>query len=289
VRDSLRRTVETIQVNQRVEQTRNEVDATAGAVAAASAVETGDSFVPSTQVTVLSQLDMTQTIPKEDYRKALEARQSELILLNRAAYEAGRSSVLVVEGPDAAGKGGAIRRVTAALDPRLYQVYGFAAPSDEERAQHYLWRFWRRLPRAGHIVVFDRSWYGRVLVERVEGFASRDEWSRAYQEINDFEEQLTEHGVILLKFWVHISPEEQLERFRLREETPYKRWKLTEEDWRNRARWGDYEMAVHDMVQYTSTASAPWTLVEGNDKRYARIRVLETVCRRLSEALEPKT
>ncbi len=294
LRDALRRTVETIHLEQRAAERPDlqVVDSASQALAEpedANADGVGvreETFVAPARTTVLSQLDMSKTIAKEEYRSQLEKHQSSLIQLHEAARNAGRATVLVFEGPDAGGKGGAIRRVTAALDPRLYQVHGVAAPTDEERAQHYMWRFWRRLPRDGHIAVFDRSWYGRVLVERVEGFASHDEWSRAYREINDFEEQLADHGVIVLKFWLHISPEEQLARFRLREETPYKRWKLTEEDWRNREKWGDYEAAVHDMVQYTSTVYAPWTLVEGNDKRYARVKVLKTVCERLASQLE---
>jgi polyphosphate kinase 2 (PPK2 family) len=195
---------------------------------------------------------------------------------------------MMFEGPDAAGKGGAIRRVTAALDARHYRVLPIAAPTDEERAHHYLWRFWRHLSRAGRINIFDRSWYGRVLVERVEGFASEDEWKRAFAEINEFEEQLTDHGVLLLKYWVHISKDEQLERFKAREATPHKRWKLTEEDWRNREKWDEYEWAVNDIVEHTSTHTAPWVLVEGNDKRFSRIKVISTFCDRLEAMLEGK-
>jgi len=202
------------------------------------------------------------------------------------ARQKGVSTILVFEAPDAGGKGGAIRRLAAAMDARNYQVFGFAAPTDEEKAQHYLWRFWRHLERAGRFTIFDRSWYGRVLVERVEGYANEDEWRRASAEINDFEEQLIEHGTVLSKFWIHINMDEQLERFRLREATPYKRWKLTEEDWRNRKKWDEYELAVNDMVQYTSTSLAPWTLVPGNDKRVARVKTLETVCGRLEAALD---
>jgi polyphosphate:AMP phosphotransferase len=236
--------------------------------------------------TVLSTLDMTRQLGKADYRKQLREGQARASQLCRKALAKKVSTILVFEGPDAAGKGGAIRRVTAALDARNYQVLPFAAPSDEERARHYLWRFWRHLSRAGRMTIYDRSWYGRVLVERVEGFAAEHEWRRAYAEINDFEQQLVEHGIVLLKYWVHITKDEQLERFRLREQTPYKSWKLTDEDWRNREKWDDYERAVHDMVQNTSTLNAPWTLVEGNDKRYARIKVLKTLCERLEGALD---
>jgi polyphosphate kinase 2 (PPK2 family) len=194
--------------------------------------------------------------------------------------------VAVFEGWDAAGKGSAIRRVTQAIDPRLFHLIQFAAPTDEEAAHHYLWRFWRQLGRDGKFTIFDRSWYGRVLVERVEGFASDDEWQRAYGEINRFEDQLIDHGTVLLKFWIHISKKEQMERFKLREDTPHKQHKITEEDWRNREKWHDYELAVHDMVTHTSTRAAPWTLVAGNDKRYARIQILRTFCEQLEKGLE---
>lgn len=240
----------------------------------------------SGQPTVLSSLDMTRKLGKKEYNQQLNRYQGRLNQLHREARARKLSILLLFEGWDAAGKGGAIRRITAALDARSYQVIPIAAPTDEERAQHYLWRFWRHLPRAGRITIFDRSWYGRVLVERVEGFATEMEWMRAYTEINDFEEQLVEYGIVLLKYWVHITAHEQLERFRLREKTPHKAWKLTDEDWRNRERWDAYEQAVNDMVERTSTRLAPWTLIEGNDKRYARIAVLKALCARLEAALE---
>ncbi len=205
--------------------------------------------------------------------------------LVRAASEKKVSAVAVFEGWDAAGKGGAIRRLTAAMDPRLYRIISVAAPTDEEKAHHYLWRFWRHLPRAGRVTVYDRSWYGRVLVERVEGFAAEAEWRRAYLEINEFEEQLAEAGVVIAKFWLHVSPEEQLRRFEDRKATPYKRHKITDEDWRNRGKWDAYHEAVNEMVVRTSTRRAPWTLVAGNDKKVARIQVLETFVRRLEKAL----
>ena len=237
------------------------------------------------KLTVLDSLDMSRSLAKPAYRQELARGQAELNLLHRRALERGVSTVLVFEGPDAAGKGGAIRRLTAALDARHVQVIPIAAPTDEERAHHYLWRFWRHLSRAGRVTIFDRSWYGRVLVERVEGFATGEEWRRAYAEINDFEEQLIEHGTVLRKFWLHITKDEQLARFRAREKTPYKRWKLTDEDWRNREKWDDYAAAVNDMVEQTSTHEAPWVLVEGNDKRYARVKVLTTVCEAMARAL----
>jgi len=228
---------------------------------------------------------MKQKVPKDSFGTELEKQQGRLNLLQRDAQEKGVSTILVFEGQDAAGKGGAIRRITSALDARAYQVIPIAAPTDEERAHHYLWRFWRHLSRAGRLTIFDRSWYGRVLVERVEGFASREEWLRAYSEINEFEDQLVAHGTVLVKFWVHITFDEQLRRFKEREKTKYKQWKLTPEDWRNRGKWHDYEKAVNDMVERTSTRMAPWTLVEGNDKYFARLKVLRTVCDRMEQRL----
>lgn len=236
--------------------------------------------------TVLSRLDMSRYLSKTDYKARLKKCQAKLNLLHRKALKQQVSTILVFEGPDAAGKGGAIRRITPALDARNYQVIQIAAPTDEEKAHHYLWRFWRHLSRAGHITIYDRSWYGRVLVERVEEFATEQEWGRAYAEVNDFEDQLVEHGIVLLKFWIHITKDEQLTRFKAREQTPYKRWKLTEEDWRNRERWDAYELAVNDAIQRTSTRVAPWILVEGNDKRFARIKVLKTLCNKLEEVLD---
>jgi polyphosphate kinase 2 (PPK2 family) len=218
------------------------------------------------------------------FRQKLEERQGRLNLLQRKARERGISAILVFEGWDAAGKGGAIRRVAAALDSAAYQIIPIAAPTDEERAHHYLWRFWRHLPRRGMLSIFDRSWYGRLLVERVEGFASPAEWFRAYSEINDFEEQLVEHGYVLVKYWLHITPDEQLRRFKERERLAFKQWKLTEEDWRNRKQSSEYARAVNEMVARTSTRTAPWTLVEANDKYYARIKVIDAFCARLEKA-----
>jgi polyphosphate:AMP phosphotransferase len=247
-----------------------------------------DVLGPLSGATVLSSLDMSLHLLKSDYKKQLQECQARLNQLHRKALKKKISTILLFEGPDAAGKGGAIRRITAALDARHYQVIPIAAPTDEERAHHYLWRFWRHLSRAGRINIFDRSWYGRVLVERVEGFAAEAEWKRAFAEINEFEEQLTDHGILLLKYWVHITKDEQLERFEARKQIPHKRWKLTEEDWRNREKWDDYEWAVNDIVEHTSTHSAPWVLVEGNDKRFSRIKVISTFCDRLEAMLEGK-
>jgi polyphosphate:AMP phosphotransferase len=236
--------------------------------------------------TVLDQVDLTLKLGATAYEQAVEKYQKRLFRLAWEARARLRNTVAVFEGWDAAGKGGAIRRVTAAMDARLYRVLSVAAPTDEEKAQHYLWRFWRHVPRAGYVTIYDRSWYGRVLVERVEGFAREPDWFRAYQEINDFEEQLTEHGVIVLKFWMHISRAEQLRRFKEREKLKWKQHKITAEDWRNREKWNAYEAAVNDMVVRTSTATAPWTLVPANDKRYARVAVLKTLCDRLERALQ---
>ena len=230
-------------------------------------------------------LDMTQKVSKPQYEKKLEKYQGSLNLLSRTKKFKERSLILVFEGSDAAGKGGAVRRITGALDARQYSITPVAAPTEEERAQPYLWRFWRSVPRLGRVTIFDRSWYGRVLVERVEGFCVEADWMRAYSEINDFEEQLTERGAIVCKFWLQISKEMQLKRFKEREKTSFKRFKITEEDWRNRKKWDLYEAAVADMVDRTSTEIAPWTLVEAEDKYFARIKVLKTVVDRLEEAL----
>lgn len=234
---------------------------------------------------ILRSLDLTLKLDPDKYAKALRVQQARLNLLTQALYEAKRSMILVFEGPDAAGKGGTIRRLTEAMDARDYRVISVAAPTDEERARPYLWRFWRDLPAQGRITIYDRSWYGRVLVERIEGFCTREDWQRAYAEINAFEEQLTEAGILILKFWLAITPEEQLQRFKDRELTPYKQYKLTEEDWRNRAKWDAYEAAACDMVEYTSTEQAPWVLVEAVDKNWARIKVLRTVNDHLEQAL----
>ncbi len=240
---------------------------------------------PPPQPSILHALDMERDIAKEDYERDGVRLRARLNGLHRAAKERGISCVLVFEGWDAAGKGGTIRRITSAMDARDYLVHPMAAPTDEERVHHYLWRFWRLQSRAGRVTIFDRSWYGRVLVERVEGFATSEEWRRAYAEINDFEQQLVEHGIVLIKYWMHITKDEQLKRFKRREEIAYKRWKLTEEDWRNRHQWEEYEAAVNDMIEKTSTRIAPWTLIEANSKRYARLRVVEHFCERLEGAL----
>lgn len=235
---------------------------------------------------LLSSLDLGLKLSRKEYVPELEKWQGRLNRLTQDPRFQERSLVVVFEGMDAAGKGSAIRRITGALDARQYHLIPVAAPTEEERAQPYLWRFWRHLPRHRHLALFDRSWYGRVLVERVEALCQDAEWMRAYGEINDFEEQMVAHGVVVVKFWLQISQEEQLRRFRQREETRFKRFKITPEDWRNREKWPAYECAVCDMIDRTSTDQAPWTLVEAEDKYFARIKVLKMLCQRLEKMLD---
>lgn len=231
---------------------------------------------------LIDSLDLRLQLSKEEYRQQLASEQARLALLMRDKRMRKHALMAVFEGNDAAGKGGAIRRVAEALDPRQYRIVPIAAPTEEERAQPYLWRFWRHVPARRQFTIFDRSWYGRVLVERVEGFCAQADWLRAYGEINDFEEQLHDAGIVLVKFWLAIDQDTQLKRFEERASIPFKRYKITEDDWRNREKWPQYVDAVGDMVDRTSTELAPWTLVEANDKRYARIKVLRT----LNAALE---
>ena len=236
---------------------------------------------------VLSELDLSQRLEKKVYEQELAKYQARLAEIARdPRFTSKHSLVLVFEGSDAAGKGGSIRRVGASLDARQYQIVPIAAPTEEERAQPYLWRFWRHLPRTGRVSIFDRSWYGRVLVERVEGFCTEADWLRAYAEINDFEHQLVDSGAVVIKFWLQISAEEQLRRFKERQDTEFKRFKITDEDWRNREKWDDYATAVCDMVDRTSTGLSPWTLVEANDKNFARVKVLKTICERLEAVIK---
>jgi polyphosphate:AMP phosphotransferase len=287
IRDALASRLEAAKLEQEMKARRVRAAAEGNAAVAGGTDSTraAATTVDVPVVSVLHSLDMGQTLDKKAYQQQLREYQAKLALLSRKALKKKLSTILVLEGPDAAGKGGAVRRITAALDARNFQVIPIAAPTDEETARHYLWRFWRHLSRAGRVTIFDRIWYGRVLVERVENLASEAEWKRAYAEINDFEEQLIEHGIVLVKYWLHITHDEQLARFQAREERPHKRWKLTDEDWRNRDKWQDYERAVNDMVQHTSTLHAPWHLVEGNDKRFARIKVIHTLCEQLETAL----
>lgn len=234
---------------------------------------------------VVGSMVMSRKLAKPLYEKELEHWQGKLNLLSRHKKFGRLSVIAVFEGSDAAGKGGAIRRITSALDARQYEGIPIAAPTEEERAQPYLWRFWRHLPRRGRFAIFDRSWYGRVLVERVEGFCTEADWMRAYSEINDFEEQIADANGVVVKFWLQVSKAEQLKRFQAREKTSFKRFKITDEDWRNRKKWKAYAEAVDDMVERTSTDVAPWTLVEANDKYYARIKILKTLVKQLDAAL----
>ena len=239
--------------------------------------------------TVLSELDLDLRLADKAYGDELSRWQGRLAELLRDPRFKGRSLLCAFEGADAAGKGGAIRRIGAALDARQYQVIPVAAPTEEERAQPYLWRFWRHIPRTGQVAIFDRTWYGRVLVERVEGFCAENDWLRAYTEINDFEHELADSGVIVVKFWLQISQQEQLKRFKAREQIAFKRFKITQEDWRNREKWDAYQQAICDMVERTSTGNAPWTLVEANDKNYARVKILRTLCERVEAELAGRT
>jgi polyphosphate kinase 2 (PPK2 family) len=234
---------------------------------------------------VLNTISIPKTLDKKEYRKDLIKYQVALHDLGYQVYVQQRPVIIVYEGWDAGGKGGSIKRVTERLDPRGYVVHAIAAPAGEDATRHYLYRFWRRLPETGQIAIFDRSWYGRVMVERVEGFCGEEEWKRAYREINHFERQLADFGTIIFKFWIHISKEEQLRRFNARSEDELKHWKLTDEDWRNRDKWDMYYEAVNDMLVKTSTVTAPWTVVEGDSKWYARIKVLKTLVDGLSNEL----
>jgi polyphosphate:AMP phosphotransferase len=240
------------------------------------------------QLNVIKTLDLTQRIDKKTFQVELEKYQGKLALLTRSPKFKDLTVIAMFEGNDAAGKGGAIRRITSALDARFFTVIPVAAPTEEERAQPYLWRFWRHIPRRARVTIFDRSWYGRVLVERVEGYCSKADWMRAYGEINDFEAQLVRHNIVVVKFWLTISKDEQLNRFKEREKIGFKRFKITEEDWRNREKWNEYEEAVCDMVDRTSTDIAPWTLVEANDKNFARIKILKTLCQQIEAAMKKK-
>ncbi len=235
---------------------------------------------------MLKTIDLSLDISPQEYETSLVKYQVALFRLAYQVYLQQRPVIIIFEGWDAAGKGGAIRRVTEKLDPRGFVVYSIAAPKGDEATHHYLWRFWTRLPETGQIAIFDRSWYGRVMVERVEGFCRESEWKRAYREINSFERQLSDFGTIIFKFWLHIDPDEQLRRFQSREGDKLRAWKLTDEDWRNREKWSLYEEAVNEMLLKTSTITAPWTVVEGNSKPFARIKILRTLVEKLSRELD---
>jgi polyphosphate:AMP phosphotransferase len=237
---------------------------------------------------ILDRLDLGLSLEGGDYEKQLDRWQRRLFDLENRLYVARIPAVIVYEGQDAGGKGGNIRRLTRGMDPRGYEVVPVAAPTAEEKSHHYLWRFWKNVPRTGHITIFDRSWYGRVLVERVEGFCTGEEWRRAYREINEFEKQLADSGTVIVKFWLQISRDEQLRRFKDRQETPYKEWKITAEDWRNREKWRQYKVCVEEMLHQTSTSYAPWTILEANCKLYARIKALRTVAGAMEAVLRQR-
>lgn len=241
---------------------------------------------PLVKMPRLDEVSLDKKIGEDTYKEELKQLQSKLSALHYRLYRKKIPVIIVYEGWDAAGKGGNIKRIAEALDPRGYEVHPIASPEPHEKARHYLWRFWTRLPKTGHIAIFDRSWYGRVMVERLEGFCSTNDWQRAYNEINEFEKELSQWGAVIIKFWVQIDKDTQLERFTDRQNTPEKQWKITEEDWRNREKWDDYEVAVNEMLQKTSTTYAPWHILESVDKRYARIEALKIVIRALEEALD---
>ena len=240
------------------------------------------------QVSILSKADLLLKYSREEYEEILDKLQKKIEKLHGELYRRRIPVVLGFEGWDAGGKGGAIKRLTAKMDARGYAVNPTASPNDIEKAHHYLWRFWRAMPKAGHVAIFDRTWYGRVMVERIEGFCTKEEWQRAYKEINDMEKDLYDAGAVVIKFWMHIDKDEQERRFRERQENPEKQWKITDEDWRNREKWDQYEDAVNEMLLRTSTDYAPWVVVEGNDKNYARVKVLKTVVDAIEERLKEK-
>ena len=249
----------------------------------------GDPFdeeFPLIKMPRLSEVDLTPTIDDKEYKKQLKELQSRLSELHNIIYRKKIPVILCYEGWDAAGKGGNIRRVAYPLDPRGFDVHPIASPLPHELNRQYLWRFWTRLPRTGHIAIFDRTWYGRVMVERLEGFCREKDWQRAYNEINEFERTLTDWGAVVLKFWIHIDQDTQLARFTDRQNTPEKQWKITDEDWRNREKWPQYEVAVDEMLQKTSTVNAPWHIIESNDKKYARIRTLKIIVEALEKACD---
>ena len=241
---------------------------------------------PLVKMPLLSEVPLDKSMEEEEYKKELKQLQHRLGELHNRLYRKKVPVIIAYEGWDAAGKGGNIKRIAGALDPRGYEVHPIASPEPHEKARHYLWRFWTRLPKTGHIAIFDRTWYGRVMVERLEGFCSENDWMRAYNEMNEFEKELHDWGAVIIKFWVQIDKDTQLERFNERESTPEKRWKITDEDWRNREKWDEYEQAVNEMIAKTSTTYAPWHILESTDKKYARIKALKIVIEELEKALK---
>lgn len=272
-----------------VKSIRNAIDVKKEKQEQAPLPQSAPIFVPDTfhlvEVPKLADINLNKTMSEEAYRENLDKLQEKLHKLNNRLYLEKVPVIICYEGWDAAGKGGNIKRVAAALDPRGYEVLPIAAPDKSELAHHYLWRFWNRLPKTGHVAIFDRTWYGRVMVERIEGFCTSEEWHRAYTEINEFERELYDWGAVLIKFWIHIDKDEQLHRFQDRQNTPEKQWKITDEDWRNREKWDAYETAVDDMLKYTSTDYAPWNIIESQDKKFARIKALMTVISAIEDRL----
>ncbi|MBR1874096.1 MAG: phosphate--AMP phosphotransferase [Eubacterium sp.] len=284
--DKLEESVEAAKRAKKLKETSNTSDGqSAGAVNTAAAGSGESRTDEEFKNGVLAGVDLSKSLTDEEYRKKKKDLQKRLSILHNRMYLKRVPVVLAFEGWDAGGKGGAIKRITQAIDPRGYEVVPTASPNDIEKAHHYLWRFWEKFPKDGHMAIFDRTWYGRVMVERIEGFATEDEWKRAYAEINNMESQLVKNGTVVLKFWMHIDKDEQAARFKSRQETPEKQWKITDEDWRNREKWDEYEKAVDEMIVRTSTKGAPWHVIEANDKRYARIKVLEIVVEALERAL----
>ena len=272
------------QLKERVYQEKEKLDQKTSSESSDIQMETDQKNLMESSV--LSKVDLTLAYTEEEYKRKLKTLQERLGLLHSELYRKRIPMVLGFEGWDAGGKGGAIKRLTDAMDPRGYLVSPTAAPTAVEKNHHYLWRFWKNMPKDGHVTIFDRTWYGRVMVERIEGFCTKEEWQRAYREINDMEAHLAHSGAIVLKFWMQIDKDEQERRFKERMENPQKQWKITDEDWRNREKWDLYEEAVNEMIIRTSTSYAPWMIVEGNNKYYARVKVLETVVKAMEERLK---
>ena len=254
----------------------------------AQAVPVLQNVFPLRKTPRLSEIPLDHAVPDDEYKEELDRLQKKLAKLHNELYRKKLPVIIAYEGWDAAGKGGNIKRITGALDPRGFEVHPIASPEPHEKARHYLWRFWTRLPRTGHIAIFDRTWYGRVMVERLEGFCSENDWQRAYNEINEFEKELTDWGAVVIKFWVQIDKDTQLKRFTDRQNTPEKQWKITDEDWRNREKWDQYEVAIDEMLQKTNTTNAPWYVLESNDKNYARIKALKIVIEEIEKKLLKK-
>ena len=278
--------IEKVQRQKAAEQAAGTAEEIADGSEAAAVARQADEEMKELQVSILSKADLTLSYDRDEYQKRLKKLQKKIEKLHGELYRRRIQVVLGFEGWDAGGKGGAIKRLTARMDARGYVVNPTASPNDIEKAHHYLWRFWRAMPKDGHVAIFDRTWYGRVMVERIEGFCTKEEWQRAYKEINDMEKDLHDAGAIVIKFWMHIDKDEQERRFKERQQNPEKQWKITDEDWRNREKWDLYEDAVNEMLLRTSTDYAPWVVVEGNSKYYARVKVLETVVNAIEERIK---